>query len=223
MAVAVRDSLPAIIRGNCHAALASARGTGRTAYTKDVSRTYNARTMTWTRQNRTLALDTRWLRVFRDTYALPTGQTVDDYYVVERDNFVLVVAQLNGGVALVRQYRPATQRYYYSLPAGYIAVSETPESAARRELLEETGLTATSFTTIGELHSLPGYIKSFAYVVSCDGVAGTLAVSDADEIESVAVHSWRRKYYKWYELARSTRCKLFRRCYLLAWSTVSDT
>ena len=76
--------------------------------------------MTWQRRNRTIALQTPWLRVFRDEYTLPNGTEVDDFYVIERNDFVLVVAEQNDHVALVRQYRPATNRYYYSLPGGYL-------------------------------------------------------------------------------------------------------
>ena len=95
--------------------------------------------------------------MFRDEYTLPSGTEVDDYYVIERDDFVLVVAEHNDRVALVGQYRPATERYYYSLPGGYLD-GESPEVAARRELLEETGLEGEGFCTVGELH--PYRVKS---------------------------------------------------------------
>ena len=146
--------------------------------------------MSWQRRNRTIALQTPWLRVFRDEYTLPNGTQVDDFYIIERNDFVLVVAEHNGHVALVRQYRPATNRYYYSLPAGYLGTGESPEVAARRELLEETGLDAEGFRTIGELHALPGYIKSFAYVVICRAVSETVIVHDQSEIESAELVPW---------------------------------
>jgi ADP-ribose pyrophosphatase len=121
---------------------------------------------------------------------LPNGTEVDDFYVIERNDFVIVVAEHNGHVAVVRQYRPATNRYYYSLPAGYLNTGESPEVAAKRELLEETGLDAEGFRTIGELHALPGYIKSFAYVVICRAVSQTVVVRDQSEIESAELVPW---------------------------------
>src|SRR5262245_57602549 len=145
--------------------------------------------MTWHRRNRTTALQTPWLSVFKDEYTLPSGTEVDNYYVIERDDFVLVVAEQNDHVALVRQYRPATNRYYYSLPGGYLD-GESPEVAARRELLEETGLEGEGFRTIGELHPLPGYIKSFAFVVVCRAVTETVTVRDQSEIESAELVPW---------------------------------
>ena len=146
--------------------------------------------MSWKLRKRTVALNTRWLRVFRDEYTLPNGTDIDDFYVVERDDFVLIVAERDDSVVLVRQYRPATDRYYYSLPAGYLRRDEPPEVAARRELLEEAGLEAEAFTMIGELHPLPGYIKSFAYVVRCHALKGAVVVHDSAEIESAKLVPW---------------------------------
>src|SRR5262245_43079462 len=104
--------------------------------------------MTWHRRTRTIALETPWFRVFRDEYTLPNGTEIDDFYAIERNDFVLVVAEQNDHVALVRQYRPVTNQYYYSLPAGYLDTGESPEVAARRELLEETGLDGEGFRII---------------------------------------------------------------------------
>jgi 8-oxo-dGTP pyrophosphatase MutT (NUDIX family) len=146
--------------------------------------------MSWRLREKTVALDTRWLRVYRNEYSLPNGTDIDDFYVVERDDFVLIVAERDDCVVLVRQYRPATDRYYFSLPAGYLRKDEPPEVAARRELLEEAGLEGEAFTMIGELHPLPGYIKSFAYVVSCRALKGAVIVHDNGEIESAKLVPW---------------------------------
>ena len=40
---------------------------------------------------------------------------------------------------VTKEYRPITGGYEYGFPAGLIDTAETPEAAARRELLEETG------------------------------------------------------------------------------------
>jgi ADP-ribose diphosphatase len=146
--------------------------------------------MTWKLIASEPLVSSRWLRVFRNTYQLPNGQQIDDYYVVERADFVLVVASDNESVILVRQYRPATGRQYLSLPAGYIDQSESPVEAASRELEEETGIRAEKYVLIGELHPLPGYIKSSAYVVLCTGLSGELAVQDTTEIERAIRIPW---------------------------------
>jgi ADP-ribose pyrophosphatase len=130
------------------------------------------------------ALVTPWLRVDRNAYDVPGHGIIEDYFVVTRDNFVLIVAFAGAELLLVRQYRPATGQHYLGLPAGYLAAGEAPEEAAARELVEETGFRAEGCKVIGELHPLPGYLRSRAFVVSCRAIpTGQPALDDA-EIES---------------------------------------
>ncbi len=112
------------------------------------------------------AITNQWLRVSRNTYKTPTG-VIDDYYILERNDFVLVIALDGESMILVRQYRPATDRFYLALPAGYVDRGESEASAARRELKEETGLDAVDMDYLGQLHPLPGYIRSIAHVFRC--------------------------------------------------------
>lgn len=66
--------------------------------------------MNWERLNRQTILETAWIRVFRDDYKLPDGNKIEEYYVVARDDFVLVLAERDDSLVLVRQFRAATGR-----------------------------------------------------------------------------------------------------------------
>ena len=59
-----------------------------------------------------------------------------------RADAVVIIAtdKSNKRILLNREYRMAVGDWVYNFPAGLIDVGETPEQAAKRELLEETGL-----------------------------------------------------------------------------------
>jgi ADP-ribose pyrophosphatase YjhB (NUDIX family) len=97
---------------------------------------------------RTAVFTTPWFKVFAE-------QTSDEgkpHYVIQGKDFVVVVAATpDSRILLVRQYRPAVAAITLELPAGHVEPGETPEQAARRELLEETGYTADAFTPLATL------------------------------------------------------------------------
>ncbi len=77
------------------------------------------------------------------------GAPEDPYYAVEALDYVAAVAvTARGELVLVRQFRPVVEAVCLELPAGHVDEGETPEAAARRELLEETGYTADSFEAV---------------------------------------------------------------------------
>jgi len=61
-------------------------------------------------------------------------------------------------VLLERQYRHAAQSMMWELPAGRIDDGETPLTAAKRELLEETGYSARHWKRILHFYVSPGFL-----------------------------------------------------------------
>lgn len=62
------------------------------------------------------------------------------FYVLHSTDFVAMVAlNEHGELLLVRQYRPGAGGTTLEVPGGHVEDGETPEQAARKELLEETG------------------------------------------------------------------------------------
>jgi 8-oxo-dGTP pyrophosphatase MutT (NUDIX family) len=90
-----------------------------------------------------------WIRVREDQVIRPDGQS-GIYGVVEMTAAVGVVAlDADRRVYLVGQYRYPTETYSLEIVAGYAGEDEPPLAAAQRELAEETGLTAKSWTPLG--------------------------------------------------------------------------
>jgi ADP-ribose pyrophosphatase len=85
------------------------------------------------------AFDHRWYVVRRDILQLPDGTIVDDYFVSVRPDVVVVVAvNRSGDMIMVRQYKHGAREVTLEFPAGTFK-GEPPETAALRELEEETG------------------------------------------------------------------------------------
>ncbi|MDB5015863.1 MAG: hydrolase [Mucilaginibacter sp.] len=75
-----------------------------------------------------------------DKCQMPGGHIVEDYYVLEYNNWVNAVAITEDNkVLMVHQYRHAAGIVSLEIPGGVIDDGELPEQAIRRELLEETG------------------------------------------------------------------------------------
>src|SRR3977135_4410334 len=61
-------------------------------------------------------------------------------------------------VLLERQYRHAARQLLWELPAGRIDEGESGLTAAKRELLEETGYTASGWRCIVRFYASPGFL-----------------------------------------------------------------
>ena len=81
-----------------------------------------------------------WLTARRDKVQLPNGNINPEFYVLEYPDWVNVIAVTEDGRFIIeRQYRHGIGSTGWEIPAGVCEKGETPEQAARRELLEETG------------------------------------------------------------------------------------
>jgi ADP-ribose pyrophosphatase len=140
----------------------------------------------WKRISSRLVYANPWIRLREDQVISPTG-TPGIYGVVEARIAVGVVALTDTNeLYMVGQHRYPTDCYSWEIPEGGAEESETPLEAAQRELLEETGLVAASWESIGgEVHLSNCFTAERAHLF----FARTLTLGEAapDETELLSV------------------------------------
>ena len=98
---------------------------------------------------------------------------------------VIVPIKDNGNVVMVRQYRKAADAVMLEAPAGKIDEGENPLDAAKRELKEETGYTASDVTLLTEMMPTPGYSEEVLYLYVATGLVP--GETDFDENEAIDI------------------------------------
>lgn len=125
------------------------------------------------------------VNVRRDDVTLIDG-TVTKREVVEHPGGAAILAiDSNDRVVLVKQYRYPVEQAIFELPAGKLEAGEAPEVCARRELMEETGITAAEWTYLGVSYSSPGIIEEKIHLYMARDL--TQGASCCDEGEFVDV------------------------------------
>ena len=86
---------------------------------------------------------------------------------------------------LVRQFRYPYGDILTEIPAGKRNAGEDPLETGKRELAEETGVTAERFIPLGTVYPTPGYCDEVIYLYLATGLHFTAAHPDEDEFLDV--------------------------------------
>ncbi|TKC02794.1 NUDIX hydrolase [Pedobacter frigoris] len=124
----------------------------------------------WQRLSSKYLVREKWATLRVDTCDLQNGTIKDDYYVLEYPNWVNAIALTQDRkVILVRQYRHGGDIISLEVPGGVIDGDELPETAIKRELLEETGYTFESAELIATLYPNPATANNVTYTYLLQG------------------------------------------------------
>jgi ADP-ribose pyrophosphatase len=92
----------------------------------------------------------------------------------------------DGTVTLIRQLRPAVGGTLLEIPAGRLQPGEDPAACGRREMAEETGLSAGELVPLGSFYPSPGVLDEVIHLFLGTGLAqGSDAPEHYEEIETV--------------------------------------
>ena len=105
-------------------------------------------------------------------------------------NAVVIVAEHEGKVVLIDQYRVPVGKRCVELPAGLVGDEDpnaTVEETAVKELEEETGYTADRIERLGEFQSSPGLLAESFTLVRAHGLR-KIGDGGGTEHEDINVH-----------------------------------
>lgn len=86
---------------------------------------------------------------------------------------------------LIRQFRHAAGGMLWEIPAGRLDPGEPPEACARRELLEEAGVTAGRLERLTTIWTTPGFTDEAIHLFLASDLRGGTVAREHDEFIEV--------------------------------------
>ena len=134
-----------------------------------------------TRMTSEAVFDGKLLHVRRDTVKLPDGSTATREHIVHPGAVLIVPVLADGRLVAERQFRYPLDRVFIEFPAGKIDPGEAELATAKRELIEEAGYTATTWTELATIHTLISYTNEKIVIFVAEGLTHVGATLDAGE------------------------------------------
>lgn len=125
------------------------------------------------------------LTVKRDKVQLANGNTSQREYVTHPGAVVIVPILANSNIVLERQFRYPLHQVFIELPAGKIDPNEDVLTTGQRELLEETGYSASDWVKLGIQHPCIGYSNEVIHIFLARNLSAGNSKRDADELLEV--------------------------------------
>ncbi len=126
------------------------------------------------------------ITVKRDTVRLPNGKEASREIVEHMGGVAIVALDDEENVYMVRQYRRPFDKVILEIPAGKLDhAGENHFDCGKRELKEETGLTAEQYDYLGSFMVSPGFCKELIHIYLARNLSGGDMNLDPDEFLQV--------------------------------------
>jgi len=138
--------------------------------------------MRWTVHGERPIYESDWVTLALADVELPNGERVEHHLIrIPEKAAAAVVHDPERGILMLWRHRFITDSWGWEIPAGRLEPGETPEQAAARETLEETGWAPGPLRPVGAYHPAPGLVEQTFHVFATDGASRE---RDPDGIET---------------------------------------
>lgn len=132
-----------------------------------------------------------WMKVIEREVEFTDGAPPERYHAVGQQDYVAIVALTpDGRIPIVRQYRPALERFTWELPAGLVDASEDAALTCERELLEETGYSSRAVHALGTFSPCTARLSNsvHSFFVEAGDRRESQPIEVGIELEAVSPH-----------------------------------
>lgn len=139
----------------------------------------------WKTKTSSVVYENPWIKVSHEEVITPKG-TDGIYGVVHFKNMAIGVVPIDaeGNTWLVKQSRYTLNQYTWEIPEGGCPEGESPLAAAKRELEEEVGVTASQWEELMVLHTSNSVTDEFCTVfIARDLAPGVQHLEATEDIE----------------------------------------
>ena len=130
-----------------------------------------------------------------DEVTLPNGKTGTREWVDHPGAACVVPILPSGEICLIRQYRYALNQEFIEIPAGKLDKGEAPQDCAKRELLEETGYSASKLTFLTKIYPAIGFSNEVMWIYLGEDLIKTQGQLDSDEFLEITPLPAKEAYY----------------------------
>lgn len=123
----------------------------------------------------------RVIEVRQDEIEVRPGLVVKRDVVSHPGAVVIIPVDGDGRIHWITQFRYAAGKTLLELPAGTLEEGEEPEACARREIIEEAGVTANRWRALGGFYSAPGFCSEYLHAFLATDLREEYADGDEDE------------------------------------------
>jgi ADP-ribose pyrophosphatase len=133
-----------------------------------------------------LAYKGKVFSVFSDKVIEPSG-AINTREVIRHNGSVVILAvdesknPQDPDIIFERQYRHAAGQFLIELPAGRVEPGEAPLTAAKREMIEETGYRAKRWTLLTKYFASPGFLGEWMQIYLARDIRDGVSQPEDDE------------------------------------------